>query len=66
MIYISRRDGKMDKTNITVTMPVEEYERLKNIEKDFKSLIRMMERANKDGKAEMTKELERYIEDIYC
>lgn len=56
----------MDKTNITVTMPVAEYERLQNIEKSFNEIIRMFERANVDGKAVMTKELEQRIIEIYC
>lgn len=51
----------MDKANITVTMPVTEYERLKEMENDFNNCIRMLERANVDGKATMTKELEQRI-----
>jgi len=55
----------MDKTNITVTMPVEEYERLKSIEQGFREHIEMFERANVEGKAVLTKELEQTIEEIY-
>lgn len=56
----------MDKTNITVTMPVTEYERLKAIEKGFNEHIKIFERANVDGKAIMTDELRLKIEEIYC
>lgn len=56
----------MDKTNITVTMPVAEYERLRAIEQDCNKIVRLLERANVEGKAVMTKELEQIIEDIYC
>lgn len=56
----------MDKMNITVTMPVAEYERLKNIEQDYNKIIRLLERANIKGQAVMTKELEQTIEEIYC
>ena len=57
---------KLDKTNITVTMPIAEYEKLQDIEKSFNENIRMFERANVDGKAVMTKELEQRIIEIYC
>lgn len=56
----------MDKTNITVTMPVTEYESLRSIEQDYNKIIRLFERANVEGKAVMTKELEQIIQDIYC
>ena len=57
----------MDKTNITVTMPVTEYERLKEVEKGFNEHIKMFERANPDGKtAVFTEELQQTIKDIYC
>lgn len=56
----------MDKTNITVTMPVTEYEHLKNIETQFNKDIRMFEKANVNGIATMTDELKQKIEDIYC
>lgn len=56
----------MDKTNITVTLPLQEFERLQNIEKAFNDDVRMFERANIRGKAAMTKELEQRILEIYC
>ena len=57
----------MDKSNITVTMPVTEYERLENTESAYKELIRVLERANPDGEsAVMTDELKRIIMEIYC
>ena len=57
----------MDKTNITVTMPIEEYERLKAIEKGYSEHIQMFERANPDGHTPIfTGELQQYIKDIYC
>jgi len=56
----------MDKTKITVTMPVAEYERLKSCEQSLAEYIRMLERANVEGKAVLTKELEQTIEEIYC
>lgn len=56
----------MDKKNITVTMPVTEYERLKEIETAFNKHIKMFEKANVDGKATMTDELRLIIEEIYC
>lgn len=55
----------MDKTNVTVTMPVTEYERLLDIEMSFNKYIDALERANKNGKANMTQELKRIIESIY-
>ncbi len=57
----------MGDTNITVTMPVEEYNRLKNIESGFNEHIRMFERANPDGSsAVFTEELQTMIREIYC
>lgn len=55
----------MDKSNITVTMPVYEYERLNEMEQGYNELIRMFERANIDGKAVLTEELVSRIEEIY-
>lgn len=50
------------KSNITVTMPVAEYERLIEIEKSFDKILGVLERANSDGKsAIMTKEIELLI-----
>lgn len=56
----------MDKTNITVTMPVTEYENLCSIEQSYNKIIRLFECANVEGEAVMTKELEQIIKDIYC
>ena len=57
----------MDKTNITVTMPVTEFERLQDIEISYNKIIKMLERANPDGKsAIMTEELKVTIEEIFC
>lgn len=56
----------MDKTNITVTMPVEEYERLKAIERGFNKHIDMFKRANPDGESAIfTEELQRTVKEIY-
>lgn len=56
----------MDKTNITVTMPVMEYERLKAIEIGFNEHIAMFKRANPDGEfAIFTEELQRIVKEIY-
>lgn len=55
----------MDKTNITVTMPVTEYEHLKAVEQSFNDIVRMLEMANVNGEAVLTDELRRKIEDIY-
>lgn len=56
----------MDRSNITVTMPIYEYEQLESKADGFDCLIRMLERANKDGKAVMTDELKVKIEEIFC
>ena len=57
----------MGNPNITVTMPIEEYEMLKNAERVRDEWVRMFERANPDGKSViMTAELEQTIKDIYC
>ena len=56
----------VDKSNITVTMPVMEYERLIAKEKGLAEIIGVLERANSDGEsAIMTPELELLIEEIY-
>ena len=55
----------MDKSAITVTMPVEEYERLKSVEIAHKEWVRMFERANVNGIATMTNELKTTIFYIY-
>ena len=56
----------MDRSNITVTMPIYEYEQLESKADGFDCLIRMFERANQDGKAVMTDELRTEIEEIFC
>ena len=56
----------MNEQEMTVTMPIAEYERLKEIERRFQQDIKMFERANVDGTAVMTLELENRILDIFC
>lgn len=58
-----------DNKIITVTMPVEEYERLKAIEEQFHSDIRMFEetyKQNEAGKDMLTQQLYERIMEIYC
>lgn len=55
----------MDKSKIIVTMPIWEYEQLTSKADAFNCLIRILERANQDGKAIMTDELRVKIEEIY-
>ena len=55
----------MNKENITVTMPVEEYERLRDIENMYLRDVDMFERANLHGEAIMTQALKKRIEEIY-
>ena len=38
----------MDKTSITVTMPISEYERLNEVEKSFIEVIKRLSKANSD------------------
>lgn len=57
----------MAKTNITVILPIEEYDRLRDIEKGFNEYNRMLKRANPDGKSAIfTEELKEKIMEIYC
>ena len=57
----------MGNPNITVTMPIEEYNMLKNAERVRDEWVKVFERANPDGEsAIMTEELEQIIKDIYC
>lgn len=56
----------MDKKYITVTMSMYDYEQLERKAYSFDRLIRMLERANQDGKAIMTDELRTKIEEIFC
>lgn len=56
----------MDGINITVTMPIKEYEDLKARANGFYELAGILERANPDGKsAIMTDELKQRILDIH-
>lgn len=56
----------ISRSNLTVTMPIYEYEQLESKADGFDCLIRMLERANQDGKAVMTDELRTKIEEIFC
>jgi len=58
--------GDIDKSKMTVTMKVEDYEYYSDAVLGREALIRILERANKDGKAVMTEELKTTIEEIYC
>jgi len=58
--------GEIDKTRIKVTMSLEDYEYYSHAVEGFEKCIKMLERANKDGKAVMTEELRTAIEEIYC
>lgn len=57
--------GQIDKKSIKVTMNMEEYEYYKAAERGRNELIKMLERANENGKATMTEELKKAIEEIY-
>ena len=56
----------MDRSKLTITMPIYEFELLESKADGFNCLIQMLERANKDGKAVMTDELRTKIEEIFC
>ncbi len=56
----------IDKSAITVTMNLKQYEHYEYTESKLNDLIKMLERANKDGVAVMTDELKTAIEEIYC
>lgn len=58
--------GEIDKSKMTVTMSVEEYEYYSDAVEGVRHYVKMLERANKDGKAVMTEELKTAIEEIYC
>jgi len=58
--------GEIDKTKITVTMSLEDYEYYSHAAEGLEEYIKMFERAYKDGKAVMTEELRTVIEEIYC
>lgn len=57
--------GEIDKSKMTVTMSVEDYEYYCNAVDGRNHYIKMLERANKDGEAVMTEELKLTIEEIY-
>lgn len=56
---------EIDKKNIKVTMNMEEYEQYENAVIGRNRLIKVLERANKNGKATMTEELKTEIEEIF-
>lgn len=56
---------EIDKKNIKVTMNMEEYEHYENAVRGRNRLIKVLERANKNGKATMTEELKAEIEGIF-
>lgn len=55
----------IDKSKITVTMNMEQYEYYSGAVCGREHFIKMLERANQDGKAVMTEELKTAIEEIY-
>lgn len=56
----------IDKSKITVTMSMEEYEHYARMEEGFREFVRILERANQNGTAVMTDELKETIEEIYA
>lgn len=55
----------MDKTNITVTMPIAEYERLKAIEISFADQVRtLLKTIRKNEEPIMTEDLKQLIFDL--
>lgn len=57
--------GEIDKSKITVTMSLEDYEYYKDAIDGRKHYIKMLERANANGEAVMTEELKTAIEEIF-
>lgn len=57
--------GEIDKSKMTVTMSMLEYEFYRDAVIGRDSFRNMLKRANKDGKAIMTDELKQTIEDIF-
>lgn len=53
-----------DKKSITVTMDMEQYERLSEAARGRDFYLRLLERANRGGRAVMTDELREAIEGI--
>lgn len=58
--------SEIDKTKMTVTMNMEQYEYYAAAVSGRNHYIKMLERANQDGKAIMTEELKTAIEEIFC
>lgn len=58
--------NEVDKTKITVTMSMEQYEYCSEAVYGRNHYVEMLERANQNGKAVMTEELKTAIEEIYC
>lgn len=58
--------GEIDKRAMTVTMSMEEYEFYSDAAQGRDDFVRMFKRANQNGKAVMTEELKKEIEEIYC
>lgn len=56
----------IDKSKATVTMTLEDYEYYSKAEQGLCELMKMFERANKNGTAVMTDELKKAIEEIHC
>lgn len=56
----------VDKSKITVTMSMEEYEYYARAEEGLREFVRILERANQNGTAVMTDELKETIEEIYA
>lgn len=54
----------LDKRSITVTMDMEQYERLAEAARGMDFYLRLLERANQGGRAVMTDELREAIESI--
>lgn len=55
----------IDKNQITVTMNMEQFEYYTDAAYDREHYLKILERANQDGKAVMTEELKTAIEEIY-
>lgn len=56
----------IDRSKITVTMSMEDYNFYREAVESEVRFIKMLKRANKDGIAIMTEELKMAIEEIYC
>lgn len=54
----------IDKTNMTVTMTLTDFEYYRKAEEDRKHFIEMLESANVDGEAVMTEELKTIIKEL--